>query len=73
MSTSDISGDSGGNGQGHFTGASGAHVEIRDVWASNLEEEMEKIREIVEKYPYVAMVERELTCRVCVYNIFVGY
>jgi hypothetical protein len=44
------------SGAGHFTGINGQHVEIRDVWASNLEEEMEKIREIVEKYPYVAMV-----------------
>ena len=56
MSTTDTTGNS--SGQGHFTGASGTHVEIRDVWASNLEEEMEKIREIVEKYPYVAMVEK---------------
>lgn len=30
--------------------------EIRDVWAENLDEEMEKIRHLVEKYPYVAMV-----------------
>lgn len=29
---------------------------IKDVWANNLEEEMEKIRNIVDKYPYVAMV-----------------
>lgn len=43
------------SGQGYFVGLNGQHVEIRDVWAHNLEEEMEKVREIVEKYPYVAM------------------
>ncbi|KXS20884.1 CAF1-domain-containing protein [Gonapodya prolifera JEL478] len=30
-------------------------VWIRDVWASNLEEEMAAIRDMVEKYPYIAM------------------
>lgn len=40
----------------HFLATNGQTVEIRDVWASNLHEEMEKIREIIEKYPYVAMV-----------------
>ena len=29
---------------------------IQDVWQSNLEEEFRKIRIIVQKYPYVAMV-----------------
>ena len=41
---------------GLFTSVDGNTIEIRDVWASNLEEEMEKIREILEKFPYVAMV-----------------
>jgi hypothetical protein len=40
----------------HFLATNGQTVEIRDVWAANLEEEMEKIREIIEKYPFVAMV-----------------
>eukprot|EP00053_Salpingoeca_punica_P007013 m.64970 g.64970 ORF g.64970 m.64970 type:complete len:70 (-) comp13959_c0_seq1:45-254(-) len=30
--------------------------EIRDVWEGNLEEEMAVIREIIQEYPYVAMV-----------------
>ena len=33
----------------------GEMLEIRNVWAENVEEEMAVIREVVEKYPYVAM------------------
>lgn len=33
----------------------GQTLEIRNVWAENVEEEMACIREVVEKYPYVAM------------------
>lgn len=32
------------------------HVEIRDVWTFNFEDEAAKIREIIQNYPYVAMV-----------------
>lgn len=38
-----------------YTGPDGRTVEIRNVWADNLEEEMAKIREIVETHPYVSM------------------
>ena len=41
---------------GFFDTPDGKTIEIRDVWASNLEEEMANIREILEDYPYVAMV-----------------
>ena len=41
---------------GFFPTPDGRTIEIRDVWASNLEEEMANIREILEDYPYIAMV-----------------
>lgn len=37
---------------------------ICEVWASNLEEEMRKIREIVLSYSYIAMVSRSLPPKV---------
>ena len=36
--------------------ASGQNSHIREVWAHNLEEEMDRIRDIAETYPYIAMV-----------------
>jgi CCR4-NOT transcription complex subunit 7/8 len=40
---------------GIFKTIDGKTIEIRDVWASNLDEEMEKIRDSLEKYHYIAM------------------
>lgn len=33
-----------------------ANYDIVEVWSDNLEEEMGNIRNLVEKYPYIAMV-----------------
>jgi hypothetical protein len=35
---------------------SGQNSHIREVWAYNLEEEMDRIRDIADSYPYIAMV-----------------
>jgi hypothetical protein len=48
---------------GHFKTKDGKTIEIRDVWASNLNEEMANIRESIEKYPYVAMVRYPYSTR----------
>ena len=48
------SGDSSGSGM--FKTVDGRTIEIRNVWESNLEEEMSNIRDIIEKYPYIGMV-----------------
>lgn len=55
-----------------FKTADGKTMEIRDVWASNLDAEMELIRDLLDKYKYVAMVHNNLfsySCRM-VYLIF---
>ena len=36
--------------------STGNEYGIQDVWNSNMEEEFAKIRKIVHKYPYIAMV-----------------
>eukprot|EP00940_MAST-03C_sp_MAST-3C-sp2_P002104 g2104.t1 len=38
-----------------FNDLEGKKVEIRDVWAENLEAEMKALRDCIEKYPYIAM------------------
>lgn len=45
-----------GTSSGIFKSVDGKTVEIRDVWAYNLEEEMEEIRIKLEKYKYISMV-----------------
>jgi CCR4-NOT transcription complex subunit 7/8 len=42
-------------GSGIFQDSSGKNVEIRDVWSSTLSDDFALIRELVERYPYVAM------------------
>ncbi|GBG34167.1 CCR4-NOT transcription complex subunit 7 [Hondaea fermentalgiana] len=41
--------------RGHVYDYKGRKVEIRDVWCDNLDQEMAVIREVVQKYNYVAM------------------
>lgn len=47
------------HGIDHGARAAGSKNRIRDVWASNLHEEMAILRCLVDKYPYVAMVRAE--------------
>lgn len=34
---------------------SGETLRVREVWEDNLEQEMEIVRQVIDKYPYVAM------------------
>ena len=40
------------------TGGNGEPEEFMEVWDRNLEEAFVKIRQIIERYPYVGMVSR---------------
>jgi CCR4-NOT transcription complex subunit 7/8 len=47
----------GHSGMGEQGGRAAANKgRIRDVWKHNLHEEMEHLRRLVDKYPYIAMV-----------------
>ncbi len=43
----------------------GKHLEIRNVWASNVEEEMANIRELLPQYNHIAMVRWRFTSLYC--------
>ena len=44
---------------------------IRDVWQGNLAQEMQTIRELVDRYPYISMVHR-IPCQVKYTKVFIG-
>ena len=50
-----------------FVPRNGEHLDLRNVWESNLEEEMYRLMKAAELYPYIAMVHINLYC------YYVGY
>jgi CCR4-NOT transcription complex subunit 7/8 len=48
------------SGAGDHPTRNQAKGRIREVWKHNLHEEMETLRNLVDKYPYVAMVRKLL-------------
>lgn len=46
----------GNDGAGLGAGGKGANSRIREVWKSNLAQEMDILRSMVDKYPYISMV-----------------
>ena len=46
---------------------------IREVWADNLEIEMERIRKLIVRYPYVSMVRHFTIEKLFLLNDFIGH
>lgn len=44
-------------------GAKGSHQRIREVWKSNLKQEMQLLMSLVDQYPYISMVSRHFVSR----------
>lgn len=61
-------------------GAKGlAGQRIRDVWRSNLHQEMDLLRSLIDQYPYISMVSailarlgRSLCCAMFASSVFLG-
>ena len=51
-----IGGGGGQRGGGVVPGLGPGGDQIRDVWASNLDQEMAQVRNLIPQYPYVSMV-----------------
>jgi CCR4-NOT transcription complex subunit 7/8 len=48
----------GHNGMGEGGSKGGGRTRIKEVWRHNLQEEIANLRDLVEKYTYIAMVGR---------------